>query len=256
MELIKLDGISVVRNKNPILTDIDWTMQDGENWAVIGENGAGKSFLLRLLSAQMFPSSGKVKVFGEEFGKVDMWELRKKIGLVSDSLQKRQHDHTKVLDVALSGFFSSVGVYNTVNSDMEKSALKQLKFMGVDRFKERNFSELSTGEQRRVLIARALVFDPKLLILDEPCTGLDIPAREKFLNNIGELIKKGHNIVFVTHHIEEVIPTINKVLLMKNGRILAAGDKEKVMTEENLRKALGYEFELVEKNGRYWSKVF
>jgi iron complex transport system ATP-binding protein len=252
--LISLEKVSVIKNGKYILRHIDWSMNENENWAIIGENGSGKSFLLRLLSANLHSSKGTVKVFGKQFGQVNLWDLKKNIGLVSDLLQTQYHNRTRVIDVVYSGYFSSIGLYENIDSRMKKSAYKILKFLGIYHLKDRIFGELSHGEQRRVLIARSLVFNPKLLVLDEPCTGLDIPAREEFLKTIEKLVKKGHNVIFVTHHIEEVMPFINRILFMKNGKIFGKGTKKEMMKEEKLNKVLGHKFKLIYKNGRYWPK--
>lgn len=254
--LIELENVSVIKDGKHILRDINWSITPNENWAVIGKNGSGKSFLLRLLSANLQPSKGIIKVFEKQFGKVSLWDLKKKIGLVSDLLQSQYPNENKVIDVVYSGYFSSIGVYDPIDSRMKKSADKILKFLGISHLKGRRFSELSHGEQRKALIARSLVFNPRLLVLDEPCTGLDIPAREEFLKAIQKLAEHGHNIIFVTHHIEEVMPLINHVLFIKNGQIFNKGPKEKMMKEDILKNVLGYDFKLIKKGGRYWPKYF
>jgi iron complex transport system ATP-binding protein len=254
--LIELQDVSIVRDKKTILDKINWKVLDNENWAVIGRNGAGKSFLLRLLSANLFQSSGTVKIFDEEFGKVNIWELKKKIGFISDLLQKEYNENTKAINVVYSGFFASNGLYEEVTPKMEKRSDEILDFLEIQDLKNRAYGKLSQGEQRRVLIARAIVFKPKLLIFDEPCTGLDIASREEFLSTVEKLVEKGHNIIFVTHHIEEIIPSINKVLFLKEGKVFECGNKKEMMKENHLNNVLEFKFKINEKNDRFWAEPF
>ncbi|MFH1642448.1 MAG: ABC transporter ATP-binding protein [Nanoarchaeota archaeon] len=252
-KLIQLKEVNITRKGKRILNNISWTVKENENWAIIGKNGSGKSFLLKILSANMQPSSGSVEIFGQEFGKISLWEFKKQIGFVSDFLQKQHHENIKVIEVVLSGFYSSIGVYQKTTTKMISAARKILKSLEINSLKDRVFGELSHGEQRKVLIARALVFNPKLLVMDEPCTGLDIPTKEEFLTLINKLAKSGHNIIFVTHHIDEITGAINRVLLIKDGKIIKQGIKKEIMKENLLNKVLGYKFKLTQKQGRYWA---
>ena len=254
-KVIEVNQASIIRNGRPILSDITWQMQAGESWAVVGENGSGKSFLLRLIAGGEYPTHGRVSVLGSVFGSANLWELRRRLGFVSDSLQTRYHARVRVADVVLSGFFSSIGLWDTPSPRQQKLAGEVLVLLGIQHLAHRLFGELSQGEQRKVLIARSLVPDPELLILDEPCAGLDFPTREEFLSSLQHLIERGRNLVVVTHHIEEIVTGITHILLMKNGRIAALGPKEEVMTEELLNRVLGYRFSLVEAGGRYWAHI-
>ncbi|MBD3265882.1 ATP-binding cassette domain-containing protein [bacterium] len=254
--LLALQHVTVIRDGVRILDDINWIMQADEHWAVIGKNGAGKSFLLQLLSAQFHPTSGLVQVMGEELGQVNVWDLRTKIGMVSDGLQRQYHNYFTVLDVVCSGFFASVGIYEPITDAMKEKADETLEKVGLSPLKDRRFGDLSHGEQRRVLIARALVFDPIMLVLDEPCSGLDIPSREDFLQTIQRLGESGHNLVFVTHHLEEVMPVIGKILLLKDGKVHARGDKEEMLISTHLESTFDYPIPIVQSDGRYWPKLF
>jgi iron complex transport system ATP-binding protein len=249
--MLELNDVTVVKDGKKIIENIDWSVSDGENWAVFGPNGSGKSFLLRIIYASQNFSTGKVSIFGKEIGKISIWELKKYIGFVSDLLQKDYHERSSVIDVICSGFFSSIGLYDDVSDFMIEKSKEIMASLGIRHLSERRYGELSHGEQRRVLIARALVFDPRLLILDEPCTGLDIQSRERFLSTV-ENISKQRNIIFVTHHIEEIMPCITHVIFMKDGKVYGIGTKDKMMTEKNIRDILGYDGRLIEEHGRYY----
>jgi iron complex transport system ATP-binding protein len=250
-KIIEISNVSVILDDKIILKNINWTVYEDENWAIIGKNGSGKSFLLRLLSANLFPNKGSVKIFGKEFGKVNLWDLKSEIGFISDLFLRQYDQGSKVCNVVYSGFFSSNGLYEDPTELMIERTDIILKELDLYKLKGLRFGEISHGEQKRVLIARALVFNPRILVFDEPCTGLDIAARENFLSNVEKLAQKGHNIVFVTHHIEEVIPAINKILYLKYGEIGLSGNKKEMLNKKNLNNVLDYNFELNEKNGRY-----
>jgi iron complex transport system ATP-binding protein len=254
--LLKLERVSVIRDGQTILDNLCWEMNRNEHWAVIGRNGAGKSFLLQLLSAQFHPTSGVVHVMGERLGRVNVWDLRAKIGLVSDALQRQYHEFVTVLDVTCSGFFASIGVYDNISTNQKETAQACLDTVGLVHLSDRKFGSLSHGEQRRVLIARALVHDPQMLVLDEPCSGLDIPSRERFLADIQRLGEQGRNLIVVTHHLEEVMPIISHVLLLKDGKGLVRGRKDTVLTEANLHQTFDYAIPLTQSDGRFWPTFF
>ena len=254
--IINLTNVSVVKNGKTILKEINWIIKKKQNWAVIGRNGAGKSFLLNLLSANLYPSSGTVKIFDKEFGQTDIWELKKVIGFVSPNFQKDYDSQTRVINVIYSGFFASNGLYYDTTDEMRIKAEELIDFLGIYKLKDRIYGELSNGEQKKVLIARALVFNPEILVFDEVCSGLDISSREELLKTIEIVVKKGHNIIFVTHHIEEIIPSINHILFLKNGEIYKTGKKEKILTQKNLKEVLDIDFNVVSKNKRYFLKYY
>lgn len=251
--LINLEGVNVFREDTRILDNINWKVRCGQQWVVLGANGSGKSFLMNIISSYLHPSGGKVSLLGFELGKVNVWKLRKKIGVVSDGLQASYAGSVQVIDVVCSGFFSSVGLYVEKEDWMDEKAKLVLESLQMADFAHRPFRKLSHGEQKRVLIARALVFDPDLLILDEPCNGLDIPSREYFLETLSGLVSGGTNIVYVTHHVDEIMPFITHVLLLKNGQVVECGKKEDVLREYILNRGLGYSMHLVKEQGRYFS---
>jgi len=250
--IINLENVSLIRDGNYILKNISWQVKKNEQWAVIGRNGAGKSFLLRILSANLFPSHGSVKVLGKEFGKVNMWYLRRQIGVVSDLLQQDYYQTISVRKVIYSGFFSSIGLYKEVSQAQKQKTEELLYYLGINNLEERIFGKCSHGEQRRILIARALVFDPHLLVLDEPCTGLDVASREEFLKTLQKLLIKDLTIIFVTHHIEEIFPAINRVLFLIRGKVFLKGQKTALMTKANLKRVLECDLNVIKRNGRYF----
>ena len=254
--IVRLDDIGVTRGNGHILRNINWTVRRGENWAVLGGNGSGKSFLLNVVSTGLFPSSGHVELFGMRLGETDVWNLRGRIGMVSDSLQKSYNEQTVVEEVICSGFFWSNGIYREIKASMRRAACSTAESLSLAHLLNRKFGELSHGEQKRALIARALVNDPELLVLDEPAGGLDFPAREELLAEVERLAQSGRTIIYVTHYVEEIMPSFTHCLLMKNGGVFASGSREGVLTERLLNEALGYRFALAEKNGRLWPRHF
>ncbi len=254
--IVRLNRVSVIRANGPILKNINWTVRRGEKWAVLGANGSGKSFLLNVVSSGLFPSEGSVELFGARLGERDVWEIRSRIGMVSDLLQKAYDERTIVEDVICSGFFWSIGIYREISGGMRRAARSAAEGLSIGHLLSRRYGALSHGEQKRVIIARALVNDPELLVLDEPAGGLDFPAREELLASVDRLARSGRTVIYVTHHVEEILPSFNRALLMKNGAVHSSGDRGDVLNERLLNEALGYRFTLVEKDGRLWPRHY
>lgn len=256
-EILRAENISIIRDGHYIIKDISFSVNQGENWAIIGRNGSGKSFMLKILSTLIYPSEGEITIYGKKFGETNIWDLRKKIGVVSDRLQQAYNGNTCVQDVILSGFFSSIGLHQDIEDWQIERVKEIMNFLRLTLMANRPFESLSQGEQKRALIGRALVFKPQLIILDEPCSGLDIASRDDFLNFLREMIADGLQIIFVTHHIEEIIPEISHVMLMEKGRIYKSGKKEIMMKRKQLRYILGVEkFKMKKKKGRYWPRYY
>jgi iron complex transport system ATP-binding protein len=219
-----------------ILQNINWSVRPGENWAIIGLNGSGKTSLLNMITGYSFPSKGEVEVLGQRFGACDLRELRKSIGWVSSSLQENLHVDDTAIEIVLSGKFASIGLYDKVsNRDVVRAAELLMQF-GCAGFVKRRYSTLSQGEKQKILLARSLMSSPKLLILDEPCTGLDIFARESFLSSI-EQIGNNENaptLLYVSHHIGEILPTFTYTLLLRDGMVHSSGKTKGILTESNL----------------------
>lgn len=254
--IISLKNVSVTRDGNRILNNVSFDIKKGENWAIIGRNGSGKSFLLRIISTLIYPSEGSAEIYGNTLGQTNIWDLRHKIGVVSDLLQREYSGKVKVRDVVASGFFSSIGLYENLTDEQIIKIDEIIDKLGIRHIANREYKNLSQGEQKKVLIGRSLVFDPELLILDEPTTGLDIAAREDFLETVSKLIKHGHNVILVTHHIEEIVPKINKILFMVNGSVYNYGDKKKMMTNKYLNEVLSIKSKIKKKKNRYWLKLY
>ena len=259
---ISLSNVSLYRDGRPLLKEINWRVTDKEHWAVVGANGCGKTLLLKLISGYLWPSDGSVEVLGYRFGEADLRELRRAIGWVSLAIQLELLRPIPAIDVVLSGYFSSIGFYEPVSDELRIKAEELMADLGLLEFRQRPFNSLSYGEQKRTLIARALINEPEILILDEPCTGLDLAVREQFLSTLRGLAQRpdGPNIILVTHHVEEIIPEISNCLLMKEGSVLNQGSKKAVLTASSLSECLSLPIRLREQNDsswgyRYWSEL-
>ncbi|MDD4497895.1 MAG: ATP-binding cassette domain-containing protein, partial [Methanosarcinaceae archaeon] len=236
--LLELKNISVVLGGKKILDSVSLSLNPGENLAIIGPNGSGKSTLIKTFTKEYHPLAGaergSLKIMGKEHWNV--FELRNFLGIVSGSLQQTYVRPIPVLDVLISGFFSSIGIYSNhkITPGMQARALKTLDFLEISHLSDRLMSEISSGEARRVLIGRALVHDPKVLVLDEPANSLDLRGMHSFRESVRKIAASGKSIILVTHNLEDVIPEIGWVVLLRDGKILKDGPKEEVLTGENL----------------------
>ena len=249
--LIRVRRANVFFNGKHVLHSIDWTMKKKENWAVIGVNGAGKTSFLKLIFGELIPvDGGEIRWFGnEELGSIS--DPRKRIGFVSADFQERYDTSTPCKDVVVSGFFSSVGLYKKANQKQRETAKNWMAFLGIQDLKDEQIGRISYGEARRVLLARALVNSPDLLILDEPCTGLDIPTKELFLQTLEKISKVKTQLIYVTHYIDEILPLTTHVLFIKDGTVFSKGTKSKMLTGPQLSEVLDCHIELKKKSGRY-----
>ncbi|MDQ8208159.1 ATP-binding cassette domain-containing protein [Coraliomargarita sp. SDUM461003] len=231
--LLSVQKLKVCRGDVDILKGIQWEVKAGENWAILGANGCGKTTLLSAITAYRAPSAGEIHVVGETYGESDWNEIRQKLGIVSSALTQRVPADEFGIETVLSGQNAQLGYWTREKKVDSQKALRCLSKMGVRALAERPWGVLSQGERQKVFIARALINDPKLLILDEPCAGLDPVARERFLKSLQKLarMKTGPAIILVTHHVEEIIPEITHVLLLKKGRVFAAGPKREVLLD-------------------------
>jgi len=253
MTVISLDGITLRRGGYEILHAVSWTIRRGEHWALLGQNGSGKTTLLKVITGYEWPTEGTVEVLGRRYGECNLPELRKQIGWVSSALVHQLPEQNTALEIVLSGLEASLGVYREFTGTEIRRARATLALLGGKSFADRPYGLLSQGEQQRVLIARGLVHGPALLILDEPCAGLDPAARESFLGDLSLLVARrgAPSLVFVTHHIEEIAPWITHALVLRQGRTLAHGRTEAVLRGSVLTKALAHPCEVLRKNGRY-----
>ena len=241
-EVLRLDSVSVVRNGSTLLDELSWTVREGERWIVLGPNGAGKTTAMRLAAAQLFPTDGTVEVLGERLGAVDVFELRPRIGVTSAMLAERIPTSEKVRDVVLTASYAVVGRWRESYEGFDESRAAELLWQfGCGHLADRTFGTLSEGERKRVQIARALMTDPELLLLDEPAAGLDLGAREDLVRRLSDLASDEFApvTVLITHHVEEIPPAFTHCLLLKDGRAVAAGEMSAVLTAENLSKTFG-----------------
>ncbi|MFZ5944679.1 MAG: ABC transporter ATP-binding protein [Bacillota bacterium] len=234
--VISMKQVSWRRENKEILRNINWEVETGENWAILGLNGSGKTTLLNILNGYIYPSSGEVKVLGKKFGSYSLQELRKSIGWVSSSLQENLYVNETVLEITLSGKFATIGLVDTPEEDDINKARELLIKLGCSQLVERPYKTLSQGEKQKTVIARALMSSPKILILDEPCTGLDILAKEHLLSTIQKLSteKDAPTLIYVTHRVEEILPVFNNVLMLRKGEVYQTGQTKKVLTSANL----------------------
>ena len=253
-EVLGLADVSVVRGRKDLLTDINWQVKEGERWVVLGPNGAGKTTLLQIAGARMHPTRGLAGVLGEVLGAVDVFELRPRIGLSSASLANHIPEQENVLNVVLTASYGMTGRWREAYEKMdERRAFTLLHDWGMSTMINRPFSTLSEGERKRVQIARALMTDPELLLLDEPGAGLDLAGREDLVARLSELAadEESPAMVLVTHHLEEIPPGFTHVLLMREGGIVAAGPIENTLTEENLSETFNMPLSLRAEGGRF-----
>jgi len=240
--VLSISGLSIQRDERWLLRDVNWSVLPGENWVVLGPNGSGKTSLLSTLTGYLQATKGDIFVLGELYGNYDWREMRKKIGFVGSSLQKLMVQEELAIEIVAGGKEAQIDCrIENLSDDLVKSSRSLLKKLGISRLENNPWSVLSQGERQRVLIGRALMAQPAVLILDEPCAGLDPVSREKFLLFLNRLSEKklAPPIVFVTHHVEEIRPFFTHVLFLNKGRCLAQGPINKTLNIANIQKAFG-----------------
>ena len=264
--VLEVTHATVVREDRPVLDDLTLTIHVGEHTAILGPNGAGKSSFVRMLTHEDRPLASEdphapspVRVFGSD--NWDVFDLRSQLGLVSSDLHHRfvfgnNEGRVRAENAVLSGFFATQGIlrYGVVTDDMRRRAADALARMGVSHLARRWIDELSSGEARRVLLARALVSAPRALVLDEPTTGLDLIARHAFMERVRQIARGGTTLILITHHIEEIVPEIGRVLLLRDGRIVADGPKRSVLTAEQLGGLFDAPIAIDEEDGYYYAR--
>ena len=255
-KILSYKNVSFKRDGREILKNINWEIKEGENWALIGLNGSGKSTLLSMIPAYTFATKGEVSVFDKKFGACVWAEIKEKVGFVSSTLNNFSDrlNNQSLIDIVLSGKYNSIGIYQEITQKDREKANNIIKDFKLSHLKLNKFGTLSQGEQRKTLLARAFMNSPSLLILDEPCSGLDIRAREIFLKSLEENSKNISAIpfIYVTHQIEEIIPSISHVAILDNGEIVAQGNKYEVLTDENLSKLYEIDVKIEWSNNRPW----
>jgi iron complex transport system ATP-binding protein len=255
--VIRVAGLSVVRDGTALIEDIDWEVRTGERWALLGPNGSGKTTLLRVVGSALWPTRGVVEILGERLGRVDMRILRQRIATVSASISRSLRPHLSALEVVLTGRYAVLETWWHQFSDTDRAEadrLLRLAGFGGDSFDGRPFGLLSEGERQQVLLARALMGQPELLLMDEPAAGLDLGARERLVQQLSVLADNPSvpALVLVTHHLEEIPPGTTHAALLRNGRMVAAGPADEVLTDEVVSGAFGIEVAVQRTEGR-WS---
>ncbi|GFG68818.1 ABC transporter ATP-binding protein [Mycolicibacter senuensis] len=255
--LIHFEGISLRRDGRTMVGPLDWSVELDERWVIIGPNGAGKTSLLRIAAATEHPSSGVAFVLGEQLGRVDTTELRARVGLSSAALAQRIPDNETVSDLVISAGYAVLGRWRERYDAVDhERAIDLLESLGAEHLADRTYGTLSEGERKRVLIARALMTDPELLLLDEPAAGLDLGGREELVARLADLAADpdAPALVLVTHHVEEIPIGFSHCLLLAEGRTVAAGLLSDVLTAENLSAAFGQSISLDVIDGRYFAR--
>jgi iron complex transport system ATP-binding protein len=251
--VLDVQDLAVHRGKARILDRVSWRVGRGEHWVILGANGSGKTSLLAALTGYLTPSDGHITLLGEHYGESDWRELRRRVGIVSSAIRQKVPDWDTAELVVVGGKYAMLDYWGRVKPADRKAALQQLRRVKCGYLAQREWGVLSQGERQRVLIARALIAEPAVLIVDEPCAGLDPVARERFLEFIEHLAGRRNSpaLIFVTHHVEEITPAFTHALLLRGGRVEAAGAIERVLTSEALSRAFGAKLKLRRKHHRW-----
>jgi len=251
--ILEVQSLRIQRDGTPILKDVSWRVEPGQNWVVLGPNGCGKTSLLAALTGYLMPTAGEIDLLGQRFGQADWRELRTRIGIVSSSIRQLMADSEPALESVASGKYAMIDFWGRPTRADRKRALEILARIECSHLAERPWAVLSQGERQRILIGRALMSDPRLLILDEPCAGLDPVAREHFLQFLRRLAATSDApaLILVTHHVEEIVDCFTHALLMRAGSIVASGPANRCLTTRLLSQTLGETVRLTKREGRY-----
>jgi iron complex transport system ATP-binding protein len=256
--VLEFDDVSLTRDGTTILDHVSWQVTSDQRWVVLGPNGAGKTTMLQVAASFLHPSSGRAVVLDERLGATDVFDLRPRIGFASTALARRIPGNERVLDVVMTASYSVTGRWNEEYDEVDvRRAERVLREWHLDGFGDRLFGTLSDGEQKRVQIARAIMTDPELLLLDEPAASLDLGAREELLQLLGAYASQPASpaMVMVTHHVEEIPPGFTHALLLRKGAIAAAGPLDAVMTSENLTAAFGLALQVSRDGARFTARA-
>jgi iron complex transport system ATP-binding protein len=251
--ILEVSQLCIQREGTRILDGVNWRVEPGQHWAILGANGSGKTSLLSALTGYLMPTAGEISVLGRRFGQSDWRELRKHIGLVSSSIRQMMADTEPAIETVISGKYAMIDFWGRATRADQTQGMRLLEQIECGYLAERAWMFLSQGERQRVLIGRALMAKPRLLILDEPCAGLDPAAREHFLQFLQRLgrQKDAPTLVIVTHHVEEIMPVFSHALVLKSGKVLASGKKNSVLNTRFLSIAFGTRTQLKRKSNRY-----
>jgi iron complex transport system ATP-binding protein len=249
--LLNLHGLTIMRESTTLLRDVAWRVERGEHWVIVGPNGCGKTSLLKALTGYLTPSAGEITLLGERYGESDWRDLRLQVGLVTSALQASVPPDEPALETVISGKYAQLDLWMKITPADRRAAMRLLRFTDAGKLSGRLWAQLSQGERQRVLIARALMAKPRLLILDEPCAGLDPVARMRFLRFIDGLARapRGPALVLVTHHVEEITPGFTHALVLAAGKVVVQGPVKTTLTTRTLSRAFGATLRLVRKRG-------
>jgi iron complex transport system ATP-binding protein len=251
-------GLTIQRSGQRLLDTVDWQVEEDERWVVLGPNGAGKTTLLSVAAAQVHPTSGSAEILGERLGSVDVFELRPRIGLASAVLADRIPREERVRDLVLTAAYAVLGRWRERYQGYDEDRATQLlERLGIAHLADRTFGTLSEGERKRAQIARALMTDPELLLLDEPAAGLDLGARERLVLTLDDLAADPYapTTVLVTHHVEEIPPGVTHALLLREGRVVGAGPVEDTLTGPLLSDCFGMSLQVERRDGRWTARA-
>ena len=257
---LELRDVSYIANGRKILDSINWTVRQGEHWAILGPNGSGKTTLLKIACGYLWPNDGGI-VYRQGKELINLPELRKSIGWVTSTLPAQIPSREKVIRTVISGKFAQIGYIERFGAEANKLdyrvAQNYLEQMGCGYLADQEFGTLSQGEQQKVLIARARITKPYLIVLDEPCAGMDPGGRENFLVSLRQLgkQKKIPSLIYVTHHIEEILPLFRKLLVLRDGKVVRAGEARSLLKRELVKNLYGVSVSLIKRKGRYWPIV-
>ncbi|RNB88638.1 ATP-binding cassette domain-containing protein [Brevibacillus nitrificans] len=247
--VVRLEEIFFQRQEREVITDVHLQIDQGERWVFLGRNGSGKTTILELITGYLFPSKGSVQVLGHTYGECDVREIRKRIGYVSQSLFERLTSHDPVWEVVATGEYSYLRMYEEMPPKLKEKAYEKLEQFGLTHLHDQLIGSLSQGERKKVMLARALMKSPDLLVLDEVCSGLDLYEREQVLMTLEKTVAES-TLIYVTHHLDEIVPLFTHCALFERGKIIAAGAKHEVLTTENLSRAYHVPLELDWHNDR------
>ncbi len=255
--VLNISQLSITRDGTKILREVNWRVERGQHWVILGANGSGKTSLLAALTGYFMPTSGDIDLLGQRYGESDWRDLRTHIGIVSSSIRQMMAETEPALDTVASGKYAMIDFWGTPSAADRAQAARLLQRVECSYVAARPWSVLSQGERQRVLIARALMARPSLLILDEPCAGLDPAAREHFLQFLNRLARQKNSptLVLVTHHVEEITPIFTHVLMLKAGAVLASGPRRTILNSRLLSEAFAAEVRLHRSSGRFHLKV-
>lgn len=255
--MIHIENIKLYRNEKLILDRLNWQVEKNQHWAILGLNGSGKTTLLKVINGYIWPNEGKVQVLGETYGETYIPKLRRRIGWVSNAMIDNLNWQDNAIEIVLSGKFGALRLFEEVSEAEIEEAVRIMKQFNCDHLANKTFEYLSQGERQRIQISRAIMANPDILILDEPCGGLDIIERENLLQTIEQIAGRENCpiLIYVTHHVEEILPCFQHVLLMKDGKDVATGTREQILTEPVLSNFFGRDVSLQIQRDRAWIAV-